>query len=281
MSEFEFVLYEVADNVARITLNDPTTRNCLSAGMRRDIIAALRLAERDDDASVILLQGAGPTFCSGYDLRGYTPPEGGYVSARHYDLWMDQFARSCVRDWLTIWDCVKPVVAKVQGACLAGGTELMSMCDVVFVADNAKLGYPPTRQMSSPDTSFFPWKMSMAQAKYMQLTGMIISGKQACEWGWVIKSFAPEELDEKVEIEVAALASIPPDLLALNKGAMNQAYEMLGFKNTVNNGVHWHMVSMARVRPNAGIFQKVQAEHGIKGAIERRDEKFATLDFKG
>lgn len=281
MAEFEYILYNVADNVARITLNHLETRNALSFGMRQELVAALKMAERDDDASVVLLEGAGPVFCSGYDLRGYTPPEGGFVSEKHYDVWMDQFARSCVRDWMTIWDLVKPVVCKVQGACLAGGTEVMSMCDIVFVADNARIGYPPTRGMSSPDTSFFPWKMSMAQAKYMQLTGMTISGKQAAEWGWVVKSYAPDELDAMVEKEVAALASIPPDLLALNKGSLNQAYEMMGFKNTVNNGVHWHMVSMARVRPNAGIFQKVQAEKGLKGALEWRDGKFADLDYKG
>jgi enoyl-CoA hydratase len=281
LPDFKHIHYKVADKIARITLDVPETRNALSLDLRAEMVRALKKAERDDDVSVILLDGAGPVFCSGYDLRGYNPPEGGEISAKYFDTWTDQYATGCVRDWMTIWDLLKPVVCKVQGACLAGGTEVMSLCDVVFVADDARLGYPPTRMMSSPDTSFFPWKMGMAHAKYMQLTGTTISGKQAADWGWVAKSFAADELDAEVEKEIAALASIPPDLLALNKGALNEAYEMMGFKQTVRNGIHWHMVSMARVRPNAGIFQKVQAEIGLKGALAWRDEKWQDIDYKG
>jgi enoyl-CoA hydratase len=281
MPEFQFILYRVYDKIAHITLNSPQTRNALSFGLRNELVEALKLAERDDEASVVLLDGSDPVFCAGYDLKGYAAPEGGYKSIKHFDDWTDQFARHAIKDWLTIWDLVKPVVCKVQGACLAGGTEIMSMCDIVFVADNARIGYPPTRMMSSPDTSFFPWKMSMAQAKYMQLTGTTISGKQAAEWGWVAKSFAADKLDDEVMKEVRALATIPPDLLAVNKGALNETYEAMGFKQALQSGVHWHMLSINRVRPNAGIFQKYAAEHGLKEALEWRDGAFKDIDYKG
>lgn len=278
MSQYERIHYDVADKVARITLDDPDSRNALSTQLRGEFVDAIRRAERDDEVSVILILGAGPVFCSGYDLRGYSPPPGGYISENLFDKWTDQYARNCIKDWLTIWDCVKPVVAKVQGACLAGGTELLSMCDIVFVADDARLGYPPTREMSVPDTAWFPWKMSMAHAKYLQLTGSTISGKQAAEWHWVAKSFPADELDARVETEVAALASIPPDMLAANKGSLNQTYEMIGIKNALSLGVHWHMAS-AKVRPNAGNFGKIAAEKGIKGYIEWRDQKWADIDY--
>lgn len=278
MSQYERIHYDVADKVARITLDDPDSRNALSTQLRGEFVDAIRRAERDDEVSVILILGAGPVFCSGYDLRGYSPPPGGYISENLFDKWTDQYARNCIKDWLTIWDCVKPVVAKVQGACLAGGTELLSMCDIVFVADDARLGYPPTREMSVPDTAWFPWKMSMAHAKYLQLTGSTISGQQAAEWHWVAKSFPADELDARVETEVAALASIPPDMLAANKGSLNQTYEMIGFKNALSLGVHWHMAS-AKVRPNAGNFGKIAAEKGIKGYIEWRDQKWADIDY--
>ncbi|MGE0383284.1 MAG: enoyl-CoA hydratase-related protein [Gammaproteobacteria bacterium] len=281
MSDFKCILYRVTDKVAHITLNKPESRNALSLALRAEVVAALKMAERDDDASIVLIDGAGPVFCSGYDLKGYNAPEGGFVSEKLFDTWTDQFARSCIKDWLTIWDLLKPVVCKVQGACLAGGTELMSMCDIVFAADNARLGYPPTRGMSSPDTSFFPWKMSMAQAKYMQLTGASISGRQAAEWGWIAKSFPADRLDAEVAKEVKALSTILPDLLAVNKGALNETYEMMGFKNALNSGVHWHVMSNARVRPNAKLFQKVQAEKGLKEALRWRDEAFNEIDFKG
>lgn len=281
MEEFNRIKYQVADRIARVTLNVPETRNALSFEMRREIVAALKMAERDDEVSVILIDGEGPAFCSGYDLKGYSVPDGGFISEKLLDGWSDQFARHCVKDWLTIWDLMKPVVCKVQGACLAGGTEIMSMCDIVFAADNSRIGYPATRGMSSPDTSYFPWKMGMARAKYLQLTGGVISGKQAAEWGWIVKSFPAEDLDAQVEKEVSALASIPVDLLAVNKGSLNQVYEMNGFKNALQNGIHWHMVSIQRVRPNAGIFQKVAADKGLKAALEWRDGAFSDIDFKG
>lgn len=281
MTDFNCILYSVSEKVAHITLNVPETRNALSFALRAEIVTALKMAERDDEVSVILLDGAGPVFCSGYDLKGYTSPEGGFISAKHFDHWSDQYARHAVKDWLTIWDLMKPVVCKVHGACLAGGTEVMSMCDIVFAADNARIGYPPTRGMSSPDTSFFPWKMSMAQAKYMQLTGASISGKQAAEWGWIVKSFPAERLDGEVMKEVTALATIPPDLLAVNKGSLNETYEQMGFRNGLMTGVHWHTISMARVRPNAGAFQRNAAEKGLKEALRLRDEAFNDIDYKG
>ena len=281
MTDFKCILYSVSNRIAHVTLNVPETRNALSFPLRDELVNALRIAERDDEVSVILLDGSGPSFCSGYDLRGYSVPEGGFVSEKHFDLWSDQFARRAVKDWLTIWDLMKPVVCKVHGACLAGGTEVMSMCDIVFAADNARIGYPPTRGMSSPDTSFFPWKMSMAQAKYMQLTGASISGKQAVEWGWIAKSFPAERLDDEVTKEVTALATIPPDLLAVNKGSLNETYEQMGFKNALMNGIHWHTISMARVRPNAGAFQRTAANKGLKEALRLRDEAFNDIDYKG
>jgi enoyl-CoA hydratase len=274
MSQYQMILYSVADKVARITLNAPEKRNPLSLALRRELVDALKKAERDDEVSVVLIDGAGPVFCSGYDLTGSHAPDGGWVSAKHFDGWSDQFARNAVKDWLTIWDLMKPVVCKVQGACLAGGTELMSMCDIVFAADNARIGYPATRAQSSPDTAFFPWKMSMAQAKYLQLTGNSITGKQAADWGWIAKSFPADKLEEETMKEVRALASIAPDMLAVNKGSLNETYENLGFKNALNAGVHWHMISMARVRPNAGGFRKVVNEQGIKAALKWRDDPF-------
>lgn len=231
MTDYELIRYDVADKVAPITLDDPTSRNALSTSLRRELVAAINRAERDDDVSVILLAGAGPVFC------------------------------------------------KVHGACLAGGTEVMSMCDIVFVADDARIGYPPTREMSSPDTGYFPWKMGMAHAKYMQLTGSTISGKQAADWGWVAKSFAADDFDAEVEKEVAALATIPVDMLAANKGSLNQAYEMMGFKNSLMMAIHWHTAS-AWNRPNAGNFGKIAAEKGIKGYIAWRDEKWTDIDYR-
>lgn len=278
MPSYQHILYSVEDKIARVTLNVPEKRNALSLAMRAEIVNALKTAERDDDVSVVLLEGSGPSFCSGYDLAGGSDHTGGWISEKYFDKWSDQFARNAIKDWLTIWDLMKPVVCKVQGACLAGGTEIMSLCDIVFAADDARIGYPATRGMSCPDTAFFPWKMSMAQAKYLQLTGNSVTGKRAMEMGWIAKSFPKESLDAEVMKEVRALSSIAPDLLAVNKGSLNETYEMMGFKNALMSGLHWHMISAARVRPTAGTFQKVAAEKGLKAAIQWRDGAFKDVD---
>jgi enoyl-CoA hydratase len=191
-----------------------------------------------------------------------------------FDSWTDQFARHAVDDWLVIWDLLKPVVCKVHGACLAGGAELMSLCDVVFAADDARIGYPPMRAQSTPDTVFFPWKMSMAQAKYRSRATRSTAGRHA-KWAGC-KSFPADQLDGQVAKEVAALASIPPDLLAANKLALNHVYEMMGFRTALKAGVPWHTLS-SKYRPSAGEFRRIAEEKGLKEAIRWRDGAFKDL----
>jgi enoyl-CoA hydratase len=273
--DLQTIDYEVRDKIARITLNRPEKLNALSYRLRREFVAALKEAERDDEAHVILVSGRGRSFCAGYDItpdasgREGGNPEG-WVESEHYDAWTDQFARSCLRDWMTIWDCLKPVVCKVHGHALAGGTELMSMCDIAFVADDTQIGYPPMRGMTTPDVMYFPWKLGMANAKYLQLTGNSVTGKEAAEMGWVAKSFPAAELDEAVEHEVRALAAISPDLAAANKASLNQAYEIMGMRNHLQNGWSWHALS-SRLRPGGGDFGRISQDKGLKAALAWRD----------
>lgn len=281
MSNYQAILYQVEDKIARVTLNAPEKRNALSFRMRDEFVDALRQAEADDEVSVVLIDGAGPSFCSGYDLSG---PEPGYekrgiVQSKHFDRWTDQFTRGCVRDWLEIWDLLKPVVAKIHGHCVAGGTEIMSMVDIAFVADDARIGYPPMRGMTSPDTLYFPWKMTMARAKYLQLTGNSVTGKEAAEIGWVAKSFPADELEESVMRELRPMSQIAPDLLAANKASLNQTYEIMGFRTALATGWQWHQLS-GHDRPGAGDFRDAMKEDGLKGALAWRDEAFKKEGFE-
>ncbi len=273
---YETILYSVFDRIAHITMNRPEKRNALSFQMRREMVDALRTAEADDEVAVVLIDGAGTSFCSGYDItpgQVQTDYPAGWVSSNYYQPWTDQFARSCMRDWLTIWDLLKPVVAKVHGFCVAGGTEVMSMCDIAFVADDAQIGYPPMRGMTTPDVQYFPWKMSMARAKYLQITGNSVTGKEAAEMGWVAKSFPAEQLEQQTMRELRAISSIAPDLLAANKASVNQAYEIMGFRTALNTGWQWHALS-GHLRPGAGDFGKISREQGLKAALEWRDGAF-------
>ncbi|KPM51938.1 enoyl-CoA hydratase [Frankia sp. R43] len=275
----DLLLYVVADRVARITLNRPEKRNALNLGIRRQLVDALREAERDDDVAVVLLDAAGPSFSAGYDLsdpKTDTPP--GWVDSVHFNSWSDQFGRSVFRDWMVIWDLMKPVVAKVQGYCLAGGAELMSMCDIVFVADDAVIGYPAMRAQSTPDAPFFPWKLSMAQAKYLQLTGNSVSGKEAAELGWVAKSFPADELDDQVQRLLRPLSQVDPALLAANKASLNQAYEQMGMRAHLGGAWQLHGLS-ARYRERSGEFKEISGRDGVKAATEWRDGAFRREGF--
>ena len=283
MADYRSILYSVTDRIARVTLNRPEKRNALDFTLRREVVDALRTAERDDDVAIVLLDGAGPAFCSGYDIsidsRNPDDAPDGWVRSAHFESWTDQFARSCFRDWMTIWDLLKPVVAQVHGYCLAGGSELMSMCDIAFVADDAVIGYPPMRGMTTPDLLYFPWKLSMAHAKYLQLTGNSVSGAEAAAMGWVAKSFPAERLEEEVQRELRPLSQVAPDLLAANKAALNQAYEIMGMRTALQNGWQYHTLS-GRLRPGGSEFGRVMREDGLRAAIAWRDGPFRAEGFE-
>src|SRR4051812_33264574 len=148
MNEYQDILYRVDGRVAYITFNRPQVHNAMSRVLRDETIDALKTAEADDSVSVIVIEGEGPSFCSGYDV-GATYDGKLHAISPMFDDWTDQTARGILRDWFTIWDLMKPVVAKVHGNCLAGGTEVMSMCDVAFCTDEARIGYPATRAQAA------------------------------------------------------------------------------------------------------------------------------------
>lgn len=272
------IRYSVVDTIARITLAQPSRLNALSYRMRREVVMALREAESDPEVNVLLIDGDGPSFCAGYDLGDLDPSEEErefrhWVTDPRLSGWTDQHLRSIWADWRHVWDLLKPVVVMVHGNCLAGGTELMSVADIAFAADDARLGYPPMRGMSTPDVPYFPWKVSMARAKYLQLTGNSISGRQAAEWGWIAKSFPADELEAQVLAEVRALAGISPDLVAANKHQVNAAFELMGMRTHFDQAWSWHHLS-ARVRPNAMDFFRVARKDGLRAALDRMNAPF-------
>jgi enoyl-CoA hydratase len=275
-AHYQEIEYSVDAKVATICLNVPDKHNRLSFLMRNEIIQALRLAEQDEAVSIILIRANGPSFSAGYDLtrpRDERNRPAGWVSATEFDGWTDPWARSCVRDWMVIWNLLKPVVAMVHGYCLAGGTELMSMCDITFVADDAIIGYPPMRGMTTPDVPYFPWKMTMAHAKYLQLTGNSVSGSDAAQMGWVAKSFPSSQLQDQTMREIRAISSIPVSLLSANKQQVNQAFDIMGMRTHFDQAWAWHQLSGSD-RPNADEFARRMQRDGLREALRWRDGPF-------
>ena len=177
--------------VRRITLNRPEKRNALNNTLRGEIFSTLEAHDRDPDVKVTIIRGAGPAFCSGYDLSANNREGQPYHTSDGLGNW----SRHVVDGWFRVWDLAKPVIAQVHGFCLAGGTELATACDLVYVADDAQIGYPPVRLMSPPDMQFHPWMMGMRQAMESMLTGDSLSGREAAERGWANRSIRSPSLN--------------------------------------------------------------------------------------
>src|SRR5665811_155306 len=192
--------------VRRITLNRPEKRNALNNRLRAEVFDVLAAADRDSEISISILRGAGPCFSAGYDLSSDNSVDQPYHSASGPGQW----SRHVVEGWFSIWDLAKPVVAQVHGYCLAGGTELATACDIVYVADDAQIGYPPVRLMSPPDLQYHPWLAAM-------------SGREAAEWGFATRSFPPAELEQRTLDFAERAAKVPVELQQLNKRSVHRA----------------------------------------------------------
>ena len=272
---YENLLYGIEERVCTITLNRPEKMNALSWALRQEFMVALKTAERDSEVGCIVVKGAGRAFSAGYDMTPSNPPLNipvdGYVSD-DVDKLTGQYARDLVNTWWSIWELTKPVIAQVHGWCLAGASELASMCDLMFVAEDAQLGYPPVRAMAGPDLIYFPWKMPMSQAKYLMLTGKSVSGKEAVDMGWATKVFPSDQLGAETAREARAIATISPDRLAASKKMANRAYEIMGFRTALEVGVDWQALSS--YGNSTGRFrEKVRAE-GLRAALQWRDGPF-------
>ncbi len=221
-----------AEAVLRITLNRPEKRNAIDNALRGAVFDALQAADVDPDVRVSILRGAGKCFSSGYDLASDLAADQPFYTAGGDGSW----SRHVTQGWFGIWDLAKPVIAQVHGYAMAGGTELATACDLVYVAEDAKIGYPVVRLVSPPDMQYFPFVVGMRQAMEMMLTGDSVSGTRAVEMGFANQAFPAEELDARV-LEIAQrVARIPSDLQQLNKRSVHRAMEIMGARTAMRAG---------------------------------------------
>ena len=256
-----------APQVRRLTLNRPHKRNALDNALRGALFHALEEADRDADVRVTILRGAGSCFSAGYDLGQNLLEDQPYHTAGGDGNW----SRHVVDGWLRIWDLRKPVIAQVHGWCLAGGSELATACDLVYVADDAQIGYPPVRLMSPPDMQFHPWLVGMRQAMELMLTGDAISGAEAARIGFANRAYPAVELEASV-LEVAQrVALIPTDLQQLNKRSVHRAMEIMGLRAALRAGTE--IQALGFHTRAAKEYLKSFAE-GVTKALDRRDTGF-------
>ncbi|MFN8026680.1 MAG: enoyl-CoA hydratase-related protein [Acidimicrobiia bacterium] len=267
---YEFlVVDDPAPFVRRVTLNRPEKRNAMNATLRREILEALREADRDDDVRVTIVRGAGKCFCAGYDLSGDPSTQG-----EPLDYNADgegSYMRGVTNGWMSIWDLAKPVIAQIHSYCLAGGTELATGCDLVYVAEDAQIGYPAVR-FGTPDMQYHAWLFGMRGGMEAMLTGDPFTGVEAAQLGWANRAFPAEELEDRV-LEIASrIAQVPADLLQINKRTVHRAMEIMGLRASIRQGTE-----LSALATHTDTFQKFIANvqgQGLTGALTERDTPF-------
>ena len=285
----ETILFEVDRKVATITLNRPEKRNALNRLCLQELRDAL--LEADDLTSVhcIVLAGAGRDFCAGWDLTsGEASPvadaaEGGDTKPAYRSqtatLDDDSWQLERMLDLRSIlFDMHKPIIARVQGNCLANGTDIALLADLVIVAHDAKIGYPPVRAQGSPPSHMWLYHMGPQWAKRMLLTGDLLRGRDAAKVGLALESVPAASLEAHVSALALRIAAISPDLLACNKRIVNLGLELMGAKTLQR--LASEMDARGHLSAGRMAFRRSIEEFGLKEAVRRRDEAFGDGEVK-
>lgn len=253
--------------VKRITLNRPDKRNPLSNELRTELFHALETGDQDPDVRVMIIRGAGSCFSAGYDLKSNVAEDQPFYTAGGLGNW----PRHVVEGFFKIWDLAKPVIAQVHGYCLAGGTELATACDLVYVADDARIGYPVVRSISPPDNQFYPWIVGLRRAMELMLTGDHMSGQEAAESGFANRAFPEAELEENVLRIAERVAKTPTDLQQINKRAVHRQMDAMGIRAGIRAGTEMQQLATYTATTQAH-FKEMQK--GLTHALSKRDEEF-------
>jgi enoyl-CoA hydratase len=307
MAELTTMRYAAEGPVARITLDRPERGNGITFEMPRELSACVERANLDPAIHVIALSGAGTGFCGGYDLVSSAegmglneerPPQGPNspeamtgaplaegspidlieVARNHNpaDVWdptVDfQMMWRNVRGFMSLFHSEKPVLTKVHGYCVAGGTDMALCSDLLVVEDKAKIGYPPARVWGVPTTMLWAARVGLERAKRLLLTGDTIDGKTAVEWGMASEAAPAAELDACYEALLERVARVPVNQLIMHKLAVNQALYAQGMHATQVMSTFFD--GIARHTREGYAWQQLAAERGFKEAVRARDEPF-------
>lgn len=253
-------------HVRRLSLNRPAKRNALSNALRGEIFSALEAGDRDPEVRVMVLRGNGACFSSGYDLGGV-----GRDLPFHTAGGQGQWARHVVEGCFRIWDLAKPVLAQVHGWCLAGGSELAVACDLVYVSEDAQIGYPPVRTMSPPDNQYHAWLMGLRPAMEQMLTGDAISGIEAVRLGFANRAFPVKDLEGEVLRMAERIAKVDPELTQLNKRLVHRQMEAMGLRAGLRAGTDLHALGWHTAASRAHM---AELRQNVTRALSARDEGF-------
>jgi enoyl-CoA hydratase len=246
--------------------------------MPGEIAAAVDRANHDDSVHVIVLTGAGEGFCSGYDLKDFAEASGeqpgsqlgGVGDSRPWDPMADFFGMyEFTQQFMSLWRSHKPTIARVHGPAVAGGSDIALCCDLVIMAEEAVIGYPPARVWGCPTTAMWVYRLGAERAKRMLLTGDLVDGREAARLGLVLEAVPRERLDARVAEVAARIAAVPKNQLMMQKLMVNQAYDAMGLANTQRFATLFDGIT--RHSPEGLWFKRRAEEVGFKQAVRERD----------
>ena len=258
--------------IARITLNRPQRLNAINRKMPGEIRRAIEAANDDDRVHVIVLAGAGRAFCAGYDLKAFAETKGTNPAIQDmpWDPMQDyKVMKRWTEDFFSIWRSYKPVICKVQGYAVAGGSDIALCADIVVMAEDARIGYMPARVWGCPTTAMWVYRLGAEKAKRMLLTGDTIDGKTAKAWGLVFDAVPANKLDAAVNALAKRIAGVPKNQLMMQKLMINQAYENMGLAGTQMLATLFDGIT--RHSPEGLWFKRYAEEHGFHEAVKWRD----------
>jgi enoyl-CoA hydratase len=297
----ETLTYEADGRVGRITLNRPERGNGITPLMPVELAECVERANLDPAVHAIALAGKGSGFCGGYDLvasaegdmgelGGVEAPAGSpldpaTIGANHapesnWDPVTDyQFMSRNVRGFMSLFHSEKPVLCRVHGYCVAGGTDMALCSDLLVIAEDAKIGYPPARVWGSPTTAMWAHRLGPMRAKRLLLTGDSLSGAEAAEWGLASEAAPAAELDARFERLLERVARLPINQLVMMKLLVNQTVQAQGLAQAQTLGTFFD--GIARHTEEGHAFVRRATESGFKEAVRERDEPFGDHGMEG
>ena len=267
------VAYERDGRIARIALNRPEVMNAIDDEMPGELAAAVARADADPGIHVMILSGNGPAFCAGYDLTFYAEANGSnnVTQDMPWDPIRDyRFMWANTQHFMALWRAVKPVICKVHGFAVAGGSDIALCADLTIMAEDAQIGYMPARVWGCPTTAMWVYRLGAERAKRMLFTGDRITGREAADMGLVLKAVPADRLDDAVEDLAARMATVPVNQLAMQKLVINQAIEQTGLVQTQRLATIFDGIT--RHSPEGINFKTRSESVGWKQAVTERDQ---------
>ncbi|KYO51189.1 crotonase/enoyl-CoA hydratase family protein [Tistrella mobilis] len=259
--------------IARLLLNRPERLNAITDQTPRDIREAVAWAEANDQVHVIVVEGAGKGFCGGYDLADTAEQVVEHPCQQESYPWdpMVDYAymKRNTEDFMSLWRCSKPTIAKVHGAAVAGGSDIALCCDLLVMAEDARIGYMPTRVWGCPTTAMWTYRLGPTRAKQLMFTGDVIDGRTAAAWGLANEVVPAAELEAATRKLADRIAGVPRGHLAMHKMVVNQVMLTMGLEQsqmmaTVFDGITRH-------NPEGLWFRRYAQAEGFKAAVQWRD----------